>query len=88
MYQRHNSGECQGAQHKRGLQEKGAPHIQTAFSSELLIHNHLNPWITWLFHILDGHGPRQQNFSRWGGVLTDLMHGLLGGVAFFYETEG
>lgn len=77
MYQQHNSDEHQGAEHKNDLQEKEAPHSQTAFASELFFHNHLKQGMLWMCHVPDGHGPRQQNFSRWGGVLTDLMHGLL-----------
>lgn len=84
MYQQQNSGDCQGAEHKSGLQEEEGPHCQTAF----VLHDHLKQWRIWICHIPDGHGTRQQSFSRWEGVLTDLRHGLLGAVAFFHESKG
>lgn len=88
MYQQQNSSECRGAEHESDLWEKEAPHGQRAFAPELLCHKHLSQGMLWKCHIPDGHEPRQQNFSRRGGVLTDLMHGLLGAVAFSYETKG
>lgn len=88
MYQQLNSSEHQGAGHESDLQENSASHSQRASAPELLFHKHLSQRILWMCHIPDGHGPRQQNFSRWVGVLTDLMHDLLGAVAFSDETKG